>query len=95
SSDIILGVKGSAHPFSLYQKAGVPITLATDDEGVSRHDLTTEYMRAVKAYRLSYEEIKQISYNGLKYAFVDAQTKARLLKELDEKFASFEARYAH
>ena len=93
SSDVILGVKGSAHPFTLYRKAGVPITLSTDDEGVSRDDLTTEYIRAAQNYHLSYQDLKQISYNGLKYAFVDDETKARLLKDLDAKFVSFEALY--
>ncbi|MFI4979432.1 MAG: ATP-binding cassette domain-containing protein, partial [Nevskiales bacterium] len=34
----------------LYVRYGVPVALATDDEGVSRTDLTHEYLRAVQTY---------------------------------------------
>jgi len=47
SNDVILGVKGAQHPLALYRAAGVPVVLATDDAGVSRGDLTQEYVRAV------------------------------------------------
>lgn len=33
SNDEILGIKGAAHPFPLYRRAGVPVALSTDDEG--------------------------------------------------------------
>ena len=46
SNDVILNVKDADHPFMLYRKAGVPVALSTDDEGVSRIDLTHEYVRA-------------------------------------------------
>ena len=70
SSDALLGIKGSAHPYSVYKNAGVPISLSTDDEGVARIDLTHEYMRAVQELDVSYAELKEYTYNGLKYAFV-------------------------
>ena len=46
SNDSILGVSGKNHPFPAYRKFGVPVTLATDDQGVSRSDMTQEYVRA-------------------------------------------------
>lgn len=70
SNDEILGVKGAAHPFSLYRRAGVPVALSTDDEGVSRGDLTQEYVRAAQTYDLSYADLKTLSRTGLEYAFV-------------------------
>ncbi|EHH66953.1 adenosine deaminase family protein [Gluconobacter morbifer] len=70
SNDEILGVKGADHPFNLYRRAGVPLALSTDDEGVSRGDLTQEYLRAVQTYDLSYADIRQLSRNGLEYAFL-------------------------
>ena len=45
SNEAILGVKGVEHPFPLYLHAHVPVALSTDDEGVSRIDLTHEYVR--------------------------------------------------
>ena len=40
SNDVILGVAGKDHPFPVYRKFGVPVAFSTDDEGVSRIDLT-------------------------------------------------------
>ncbi|MBY0429758.1 MAG: adenosine deaminase, partial [Rhodospirillales bacterium] len=70
SNDSILGVKGAAHPFPVYRAQGVPVTLSTDDEGVSRNDLSREYQRAIETYDLSYGEMKEISRNGLEYSFL-------------------------
>ena len=42
-----------AHPFATYRNFGVPVALSTDDEGVSRIDLTHEYVRAVETFGLS------------------------------------------
>ena len=93
SNDVILGVRGREHPLRLYMQHGVPVTLATDDPGVSRDDMTNQYMRAVQEQGLTYEELKDIAHNGIKYSFVDADTKTRLLKDLDERFKAFEDKY--
>jgi adenosine deaminase len=70
SNAVILGVKGREHPLSLYREAGVPVVLSTDDEGVSRSDMTNEYVRAVTEQRLRYKDLKQIARDGLQYAFL-------------------------
>lgn len=70
SNDTILGVRGKDHPFQLYRDAGVPITLSTDDEGVGRTHLTTEYQRAVETYNLTYADLKQIVRNSLEFSFL-------------------------
>lgn len=70
SNDVILGVKGAEHPLPLYLAAGVPVALSTDDAGVSRGDLTTEYMRAVTEHGLQYTDLRQISRNSLTYSFL-------------------------
>jgi adenosine deaminase len=70
SNDLILGVRGKAHPFETYRRYGVPVTLSTDDEGVSRIDLTHEYLRAALTYDLSYDDLKTLARNSLEYAFL-------------------------
>lgn len=70
SNAVILGVKGAAHPLSLYREAGVPVVLSTDDEGVSRGDMTNEYMRAVTEQGLRYRDLKQIVRDSLEYSFL-------------------------
>jgi adenosine deaminase len=70
SNDVILNVKGNDHPFMLYRKYGVPLALSTDDEGVSRIDLTHEYVRAAETYPLNYRDLKEMVRTSLEHAFL-------------------------
>lgn len=91
SNQFILGVQGAAHPLTVYRKYGVPFVIATDDAGVTRHNLAGEYVLFASRYKTDYAEVKKLSYNSLKYAFLDAADKQRLIKALDARFAKFEA----
>jgi adenosine deaminase len=71
SNDVILGVRGKDHPLPLYLKAGVPVMLATDDPGVSRGDLTTEFTRAATEFDLGYTTLKTLTRNSLQYSFLE------------------------
>jgi adenosine deaminase len=109
SSDLILGIKGAAHPLRGYVKAGVPVVIATDDAGVARSDLTNEYMRAVMESGLGYEEIKKISMDSASYTFLREYCPAGmacdclplmschpefvLLQRLEKAFKEFERTY--
>ncbi|HUB52120.1 MAG TPA: hypothetical protein VL986_08235 [Terracidiphilus sp.] len=70
SNEGILGVKGDQHPFPVYRSARVPVALSTDDEGVSRIDLTNEYVRAAIDYDLSYRDLKQLARTGIEHSFL-------------------------
>jgi adenosine deaminase len=70
SNEGILGVKGDEHPFPVYRSAHVPVALSTDDEGVSRIDLTNEYVRAAIDYDLSYRDLKQLARTGIEHSFL-------------------------
>ena len=70
SNDTILNVVGAQHPFEAYRRAGVPLALSTDDEGVSRIDLTHEFVRATTTYALRYADLKTLVRNSLEYAFL-------------------------
>ena len=74
SNAVILGVSGKEHPFPLYRQFGVPVALATDDEGVSRIDLTHEYVRAVQTYGLTYHDLKQMVRTGLEHIFLPGES---------------------
>lgn len=74
SNDLILGVRGDGHPLPVYMRAGVPVALSTDDEGVSRIDLTHEFLRAVETYNPSYDDVKRMARNSLEYAFLPGQS---------------------
>ncbi len=70
SNEGILGIKGAEHPFPIYRAAHVPVALSTDDEGVSRIDITHEYTRAALDYHLSYEDLKQLARTGMEHNFL-------------------------
>ena len=73
SNDVILQVTGDAHPLPTYLAHGVPMALSTDDEGVSRIDLTHEYQRAVATYDLDYAVLRSLSRNALQYSFLPGE----------------------
>lgn len=70
SNRSILGVSGAMHPILMYRKAGVPVCLNTDDEGVSRSNLTMEWVKAVQTFGFSYRDLKEMSRNSLEYSFL-------------------------
>ena len=70
SNDVILGVSGGRHPLQQYIRAGVPVALATDDEGVARSDMTHEYLRGVQDQGLSYSQLKKMARTSLEHAFI-------------------------
>ena len=74
SNDVILGVRGNNHPLHDFMHAGVPVALATDDEGVARSDMTHEYLRGVEDQNLSYSELKRMSRTNLEHAFVNGSS---------------------
>jgi hypothetical protein len=70
SNQQILEVSGTAHPLAAYLAAGVPVALATDDQGVSRSSLAGEYVRGATDQKLSYRQLKTISRNSMEHAFL-------------------------
>lgn len=74
SSERILEVPGDWHPFPLYWAAGVPVVVATDDEGVARSNLTLEFAKAAEWFALSYGEVKWLAMNSLEYSFLPGES---------------------
>jgi len=70
SNDLILGISGSRHPLATYIEYGVPVALATDDEGVSRSEISIEFLKAAEEQGIGYPQLKTMARNSLQYAFV-------------------------
>ncbi len=70
SNDVILGQSRTDHPLAAYRAAHVPVALATDDEGVSRIDLTHEYVKAAEEQNLAYIDLKQSARTALEHSFL-------------------------
>jgi adenosine deaminase len=74
SNDAILGVVPPHHPLPEYRAAHVPVALSTDDEGVSRIDLTHEYVRAAMEYGLRYLDLKAMARSSLEHSFLPGES---------------------
>lgn len=75
SSNIqILEVSGTAHPLASYLAAKVPVSLATDDQAVSRSSIAGEWMRAVQDQHLPYRTLKALARNSLHSSFLPGQS---------------------
>ncbi|HEX6747640.1 MAG TPA: hypothetical protein VF092_10155 [Longimicrobium sp.] len=70
SNDAILGIRGRDHPLAVYRRWGVPVALATDDQGVARSEMPREYQKAVQEQGLDYAALKAMARTSLEHAFV-------------------------
>ena len=93
SNDVILGISGREHPLAVYLKYGVAVALATDDEGVSRSEISREYLRAVEDQKIDYLQLKAMARNSIEYAFIEGAEKAKLRSKLEEQFREFERKW--
>jgi len=96
SNEFILKVKENRHPFTLYKEFNVPIVISTDDAGILRSNMTEQYVLLAKRYPdVTYETIKKYVYNSIDYSFIqDESVKKQLLKDLDNRFKIFEAKFS-
>ena len=67
---ILVEVAGGHALLPTYLGAGVPVALATDDEGVGRIDLTYRYMEAVQHYHVDYYGLKKMVRDSLEHALI-------------------------
>jgi adenosine deaminase len=74
SNEGILGITGDKHPFQYYRAAKVPVALSTDDQAVSRIDITHEYVRAANDYHLTYADLKQLARTGMEHNFLPGES---------------------
>ena len=71
------------HPLPMLLRAGVPVTINTDDLTVSDITLSEEYGRCITHLGLTLPEIWSCNLHALRVAFVDEPTRARLLAEFE------------
>lgn len=94
SNEVILGVQDRAHPILLYRRFGVPFVISTDDSGVARNDLSSEYVLFASRYRPSYDALKAAVFRSIRASFLTDAEKAVQLAALERRFATFEAEIA-
>ena len=83
TSNVQAGIVESmaAHPLAALHRAGVPVTLSTDDTTVSDITLSEEYTRVIEQNGLTIPELWAIDRHALEVAFADEQSLGRLRAE--------------
>ena len=74
SNDTILGIRKEQHPLATYLQYGVPVAIATDDEGVARSEISREYLKAAEEHGLGYIQLKTLARTSLQYAFLPGKS---------------------
>jgi len=69
SNSVILEVKPEDHPYAWLRKMGVPVSLSTDDAGISRSELSGDYVMAVRN-GATYADLKTAARNGIAFSFL-------------------------
>ena len=72
------------HPVVRFLRAGVPVTINTDDITVSDISLSEEWLSCIDVLGLTLPELWVCNLHALRVAFVDEPTRARLLAEFSE-----------
>ncbi|MGI9281035.1 MAG: hypothetical protein ACR2PX_15625 [Endozoicomonas sp.] len=71
------------HPFPVYAGNNIAVTLATDDPGILKIDLTSQFVEAVYGFSpnqttnsilLSFDKIVEFTRNGLEFSFLPGQS---------------------
>jgi adenosine deaminase len=71
----------ASHPFGRYLKAGLRVTVNTDNRLVSSTTVTDELERAVTTFKLKPADVRYVLINGFKSAFLPYEEKGALLRQ--------------
>jgi adenosine deaminase len=71
-----------SHPLEALRRAGVPVSINTDDPALMRTDLISEYMACVRAYGWDRATLIQVMRTSIEASFCDADVQQRLLAGL-------------
>jgi len=76
----------AAHPIKKYIKAGVPVTVNTDNRLFSRTTVTDELWRVHTYCDILAADLREIALNGFRFAFLPWDQKQDLLRSVTEDF---------
>lgn len=93
SSNVLTRVVDSfeAHPLPQLLRAGLNVTVNSDDPPMFNTDLTTEFVRSVDAFALSRDEVRRLSENAIAATFLPRAEQAALRARFDAEWARTES----
>ena len=78
-----LSIGCAEHPIDRLRRAGVPVSVNTDDPALFDTTLEREYVRCVDAFGWSDETLRAVARTSIEASFASAAIKARLLERLE------------
>jgi adenosine deaminase len=72
----------AAHPITRYVKAGIPVTVNTDNRLFSRTSVTDELWRVFEHCDVTADELREIVVNGFRHAFLPWDEKRDVLRSV-------------
>jgi adenosine deaminase len=85
TSNLVLGVYGSleGHPIDRLRRAGVVVSINTDDPVLLGASLEGEYAMCSRAFDWTDDDLRALARNSIDASFAGTAIKARLLRELE------------
>jgi adenosine deaminase len=86
SSNVGIGLYPSleAHPFAEFWRAGVNMTISSDDPAFFHTTLTDELGHVTRLAGLTRNDLAELQRRAARNAFAPSETKAALLAEINE-----------
>jgi adenosine deaminase len=72
----------ASHPIDALRRAGVPVSVNTDDPAYLRTDLVHEYVATAEAFGWSDEVLREVAATSVRSSFAGADVKRDLLADL-------------
>lgn len=81
-SNVLLGKypDRASHPLDNLRRAGVRVSINTDDPALMGHSLVSEYVDTAAAYGWEMAAVREVARTSVEAAFCDAATRQRLLE---------------
>jgi adenosine deaminase len=73
----------ASHPLDTLRRAGVPVSINTDDPALMRLSLVSEYAASADTYGWDNTVLRQLARTSIEASFCDDDLRRRLLGELD------------
>lgn len=77
-------------PWIIMLRLGIPVALSTDNDGILGTSPAEECGIAVRQSNITYAELKDMSFNSIKYSFAPEELKKKLTDDLLCRFKKFE-----
>ncbi len=75
----------ASHPLDTLRRAGVRVSVNTDDPALMHTSVVTEYAESARAYAWDSHTLRQVARTSIEAAFCDDDVRRRLLASLDAR----------